>query len=142
VTRRSPGRGRSIIVVGALVSLAGCVPAWWTVGGTVTQAQSGNAFAWPGSGIVVFLAAIALLVLVVLPYATRDGEAGLDRPLSYVVLLLMAIGALAVELLRINGFGGLGLPDRAPGLWLTGAGLALLAWGVAELAVEKPSALP
>jgi len=140
VTRRSLGRGRLIVVGGALVTIIASVPAWWTVGGTVTQAQSGNAFTFPGSGIVVFLAAIALIVVVVLPYARRAGEAGLDRPLSYGLLLLVALGALALEVLRINGFDGLGLPDRAPGLWLAGAGLLIVAAGLIDLAGERPSA--
>ncbi len=138
MTRRALGRGRLFIVGGALVTIIGSVPAWWTVGGTVTQAQSGNAFAFPGTGIVVFLAAIALIFVVVLPYARRAGEAGIDRPLTYALLLLVAIGALVLELVRINGFGGLGLPDRSPGLWLTGIGLLVGGWGVVELLGERP----
>jgi hypothetical protein len=126
------------MVGGALVTLIGCVPAWWTVGGTVTVAQSGNAFAFPGSGIVVFLVAVALIGVVVLPYATRDGQAGIDRPLTYGGLLLVALAALALELLRINDFGGLGLPDRAPGLWLSGVGLAIVGLGLADLLAERP----
>jgi hypothetical protein len=138
VTRHALGRGRLILVGGALVTIIGCVPAWWTVGGTVAfpEAQAGNAFTFPGSGIAVFLAAIALLIVVVLPYARRDGEAGIDRPLSYGLLLVVALLALAYEVLRINGFDGLGLPDRAPGLWLTGAGLLIVAVGLFDIAGE------
>jgi hypothetical protein len=139
VTRRSLGRGRLIVVGGALVAIIGCVPAWWTVGGTVTQAQSGNAFTFGGYGIAVFLAAIALIIVVVLPYARRAGEAGIDRPLTYGLLLLVALGALALEVVRINGFGGLGLPDRAPGLWLTGLGLLIVAVGLFDIAGERPT---
>ena len=128
------------MVGGALVTLIGCVPAWWTVGGTVTQAQSGNAFAFPGTGIVVFLAAIALIGVVVIPYATRDGEAGVDRPLVYGALLVVALGALVLEVLRISGFGGLGLPDRAAGLWLAAVGLAIVALGLVDLLTERPPA--
>jgi hypothetical protein len=31
------------------------------------------------------------------------------------------------------------LPFDAPGLWLTGAGLLLVAWGVGEILTERPS---
>ena len=138
MTRRSLGRGRLIIVIGALVIVAGSLPAWWTVGGTVTEVHTGNAFDFPTSGIVVFLSALAMLFLVVLPYATRDGEAAIDRPLAYAALVLVAIGAFALRVYQISQFGGLGLPDRAPGLWITGAGLLVLCWALVELAGERP----
>jgi hypothetical protein len=139
VTRRSLGRGRLIVIVGALVVLAGSLPAWWTVGGTVTELHSGNAFDFPSSGIVVFLAALAMLFVVVLPYATRDGKAGLDRPIVYAGLLLLALATFGYRLYQIYEFGGLGLPDRAPGLWITGSGLLLLCWSLVELAAERPA---
>jgi hypothetical protein len=137
VTRQALGRGRLLIALGAIVTLAGTVPPWWTVGGTVTPAYSGNAF--EGTGILVFLAAIMLLSLIVLPFTRLDGHAGLDRPASYVLLTVLGIGGFALRALEINGMDALGLPNRAPGLWLTGVGLAIIAWGVAELLVERPA---
>ncbi len=139
MTRRSLGRGRLIVVIGALVVVAGSLPAWWAVGGTVTEVFSGNAFDFPSSGIVVFLAALAMLFVVVLPYATRDGDAAIDRPLAYGLLVLIALVAFGLRLYQISQFGGLGLPDRAPGLWITGAGLLLLCWALVELAAERPA---
>ena len=136
--RRSLGRGRLIIVLGALIILGGSLPAWWTVGGTVTQPESGNAFDFPSIAIVVFLAALAMMFIVVLPYARREGEAGLDRPLGYGLLALAALGAFAIRLYQIYNFDGLGMPDRAPGLWITGAGLLVVVWGVVELLGERP----
>jgi hypothetical protein len=137
MSRRSLGRGRLIIVLGAVVVLGGCLPAWWTVGGQVTEMLSGNAFD-PGSvGIVVFLAAVALLFVIVLPYATRDGETGIDRPLSYGLIWLAAVGAFAYRAYQISQFGGFALPDRAPGLWVTAAGLAVVAWGIVDLLSER-----
>ncbi|HVM29226.1 MAG TPA: hypothetical protein VM305_00435 [Candidatus Limnocylindrales bacterium] len=139
MTRRSLGRGRLILVIGALIVVAGSLPAWWSVGGTAQPEVSGNAFDFPASGILVFLAAILMLFLVVLPYATRDGEVGLDRPLVYGLLLLIALGGFAVRLYQISTFGGLGLPDRAPGLYVTGAGLLVLCWALVELVGERPT---
>lgn len=140
MTRRSFGRARLIISSGAAVILAGSLPAWWTVGGTVTPTISGNAFDFPSSGIVVFLVALALLFVVVLPYATRDGEAGTDRPLSYGLLWLLAGSAFGLRLFQIYSFGGLGLPDRAPGLWLTAVGLLIVGAGVIDMLSERPPA--
>jgi hypothetical protein len=139
VSRRSLGRGRLIVVIGALTVLAGSLPAWWTVGGVVQEAQSGNAFDFPSTGIVVFLAAVAMLFLVVLPFATRYGEAAIDRPLAYGLLLLLALVAFGIRLYQIYSFDGLGLPDRAPGLYVTAAGLLILCWSTVELLAERPS---
>jgi hypothetical protein len=136
VTRRSLGRGRLIVAVGALVCLAGTLPAWWTVGGTVTPSISGNAF--EGAGILVFIACLGLLALIVLPFATRDGESRLDRPASYVALTAVAITGFVLRVLEINSVDALGLPDRAPGMWLSGVGLLIVAWGVAEILTERP----
>ena len=135
--RRALGRGRLLITLGAIATLAGTVPPWWTVGGTVTPAFSGNAF--EGSGILVFIASLGLLALVVLPFTRREREAAIDRPSSYVLLAALGIGGFILRVLEINGMEALGLPDRAPGLWLSGAGLAIIAWGLAELLNERPA---
>jgi hypothetical protein len=136
VSRRARGRGKLIIGLGAIVTLLGAAPPWWTVGGTVTPTVSGNGF--EEAGIVVFIAALALLALIVLPFATRGGDTVFDRPLSYMLLAVPAIGAFLLRVLQIQEQAALGFPDRAPGLWLTGGGLALVAWGVAELLVQRP----
>jgi hypothetical protein len=139
VSRRSIGRGRLILVIGALVVIAGSLPAWWTVGGTAQPEISGNAFDFPASGILVFLAAVLMLFLVVLPYASRDGKVGIDRPLAYGVLLLAALVAFGLRVYQISTFDGLGLPDRSPGLYITGAGLLILCWALVELVGERPA---
>lgn len=137
MTRRTLGRGRLLIGLGAIVAVIGSIPPWWTVGGTVMPRVSGNGF--DGSGIIVFVAAVAMLALMVLPFATRAGESRLDRPLSYAVLGALAIGMFLLNVFEIYGEDKLGLPDRALGLWLTGGGMALVAWGVAELLAERPA---
>jgi hypothetical protein len=99
----------------------------------------GNAFGSPGVGVIVFIAALGMLALLVLPLASRSGESALDQPLAYLALALVAIGAFLASVYQINAeVQALGLPDRSPGLWITGAGLALAAWGVAELFAERP----
>jgi hypothetical protein len=140
VIRRGLGRGRMIIVIGALMVVGGALPPWWTVGtAPLTDVITGNAFDFPASGIVVFLAALAAIAVVVLPYATREGEVGLDRPLTYGLLLIVAIVAFGLRVYQISQFGGLGLPDRAPGLYVTGAGLLVMCWAMIELLAERPA---
>ena len=134
--RRALGRGRLLIVIGALITVVGLIPTWWVLGGTVTIRQSGNGFT--GIGIVIFLAALALLAVVTLPYARRDGESTLDTPLVYVALAAVAIGAFLWRAYEILQFGGLGLPPASLGVWVTGIGLLIVAWGVGDVFTEKP----
>ena len=134
--RRALGRGRLLIVIGALVTLVGLVPTWWVLGGTVTTRQSGNGFS--GVGIVIFLTALALLAVVTLPYARRDGESSLDTPLVYVILAVAAIAAFLWRAYEIFQIGALGLPPASLGVWLTGIGLLVVAWGVGDVFTEKP----
>jgi hypothetical protein len=137
VTRRALGRGRLLVSLGALVTLAGTVPPWWTVGGAVTPVFTGNGF--QGAGVLVFLSAITLLMLIVLPFTRRDGQAALDRPASFALLAAVGILGYLLRVVEIASMDALGLPDRAPGLWLTGAGLLVIAWGVVEVFSERPA---
>lgn len=134
--RRALGRGRLLIVIGALVTLVGLVPTWWVLGGTVTMRQSGNGFS--GVGIVIFLACLALLAVVTLPYARRDGESSLDTPPVYVLLAFAAIAAFVWRAYEIYRIGALALPPSSLGAWITAAGLLVVAWGVAEVFTERP----
>ena len=136
MNRRALGRGRLLVVLGALVTLAGMAPAWWRLARTNAAALSGSGL--EGAGIIVFLAALALLAVVTLPYATRDGNSSLDRPAAYVLLGLMAIVAFLFRVFEISRFTSLGLPTEAPGLWISGLGLLIVVWGVADLLTERP----
>jgi hypothetical protein len=136
MTRRALGRGRLLVVIGAVVTLAGMAPSWWKLPRTNADALAGNGL--EGAGIIVFLAALALLAIVVLPYATRDGDSALDRPGSYVLIALAAIGAFLFRIFEISRFTSLGLPLDAPGMWLSGLGLLIVVWGVGDLLTERP----
>lgn len=136
MTRRALGRGRLLVIVGAITALAGMLLPWWVVARTGFTPLSGNGF--EGAGIVVFLAALGLLSLITLPFASRDGESALDRPAVYVVVAMVAIGAFLYRIYEISQFGGLGLPTQSLGLWTTAAGLLLVAWGVGDILTERP----
>jgi cation transport ATPase len=137
MTRRALGRGRVLIVIGCLVALAGLPVAWWLVGRTNLTPLSGNGF--QGVGIVIFLGCLALLALVTLPFASRDGYSSLDRPSVYVVVGLAAILAFVLRVFEISQAAGIQLPTQAPGLWVTGAGLLVIAWGVGDILTERPA---
>ncbi|MEP7378597.1 MAG: hypothetical protein ABI725_03445 [Chloroflexota bacterium] len=136
MNRRALGRGRWLVVIGALVTLAGMIPSWWKLPRTNAAALSGNGL--EGAGIIIFLGALALLAVVTLPYATRDGDSALDRPASYVLLAMMTVGAFLFRIFEISRFASLDLPPEAPGMWLSGLGLVIVVWGVGDLLTERP----
>lgn len=139
--RRPLGRGRSLAVVSALVIVVGSLLPWYTAGGAAGQipARSVNAFD-DLAGLLVFLVALAVLALVALPYAAGDRPVGVDRWLSYLLLLLAGGAGIALSALNLvtanlplDGF----RPDLAPGMWVAGLGLAGLARAVYEIARES-----
>jgi hypothetical protein len=136
--RRGLGRGRLLIGAGGIIALVGAPLAWYTIGGEVLPAVTGHGL--DGAGVLVFLAAVGLLGVLVLPYASRSGRSGLDRPVVY--LALVALGSVGLVLEVLQGPEGASLaarlPDRAPGLWLSAAGLLLAGWGTAELLTRRP----
>jgi hypothetical protein len=139
VSRRDLGRGRLLVGIGAIIALVATALPWYRAGGTLgLPLTEGNAF--DGAGILVFLAAVAALAVLALPYASRDGRAPLDRPMTYLLLAGVGTIGLVLRVIQLNGQGVLGMPDRAPGLWLAGVGMLVIGWGVAEILAERPTA--
>ncbi len=136
--RRPVGRARMTAAVGAVIVLVGCVLPWWTVGGGPNEMArlSGNAF--DSLGIVVFLAALATIALITLPYA-REQPVTLDRWSSYVAIAVVAWLAFlyrVVELVLMPALifdQPLDVITRIPGLWITALGLVLLGRSAYEL---------
>ena len=135
MNRRALGRGRMLIGLGAIVSVCGLFPPWWMIARTNLESLSGNGL--QGVGLIIFLAGMASLAVLTLPYASRDGDSTLDRPGIYVVLGVAALGTFLFRLYEINSFAGIGLPTVAPGLWITGVGLLLFVWGVADVLTTR-----
>jgi hypothetical protein len=133
--RRPLGRGRLLAAVAAIVILVGCVLPWWQIGGgTGLPTMTGNAF--EGGGIVVVFAALGTIALVTLPYAT-DRPVAIDRVLSYVGLVALGWIGLVLRVIDLASVNVQAMfPDRGPGLWLTAAGLILLARATYEIARE------
>jgi hypothetical protein len=136
VLRRPIGRGRTLGVVGAIVMLVGCVLPWYAVGGgNDLPVRQLNAFS--GSGILVFIAALATLAIVALPYAAGDRPVGIDRWPAYLLCAIAAwigIGYWVVSLIGDTAPGL--LPNRALGLWIALAGTIALSRAVYDVARE------
>ena len=138
--RRGLGRGRTLIAIGAVLAIISMPLAWQTAGGIVLPVSTDWGFS--GSGVVMFIMAVLMLVLIVLPYTTETRRVGLDRPVTFLALLLVGIGGLALAIIDlVGGEERYSLtPLDAPGLWLAIAGMAVATWGVLELFAEKPEA--
>jgi hypothetical protein len=133
--RRPVGRGRLLAAASAIVIVVACLLPWYTFVGDLGV----NAFkAFDGSGILTFIAALATIALVALPYAAGDRPVGLDRWIAYVLLAVLAWVGIAFwpwDFLSVPaGF----LPDRAPGLWLAVIGTIGLSRAAFDISREPP----
>jgi hypothetical protein len=134
--RRPLGRGRQLAALAAIVIVVACLLPWWGFGGgDGLPARSGNAF--EGSGILVFFVALATVALLALPYAAGDVPVAIDRPLSFTILAVVGWLGLAIRAVDLWALGAVGLPDRAPGLWLAGLGLIVLSRAVYDIGRER-----
>ena len=139
MNRREHGRGRFLAAVGGLLALVGSFLPWYTVGGEALTARSSNGF--EGAGILVFISAVLVLALVLLPYAVSDpARLTLDRAASFA--LVVGVGVLGLllrvfELFRQEAGLGALTPGRASGLWIVIVGLALMAWGALDMLTRR-----
>ncbi len=133
--RRPFGRSRLVAAIGSILIIVGSALPWFRAGGSDgIPPIEGNAF--EGFGILVFLAALATLALVSLPYAAGDRPVAVDRWWAYAIVATVAAVALLVRVVGIAAeAGGLAtmLPDRAPGLWLTAIGVLGLIVAAADM---------
>lgn len=138
--RRGLGRGRALIAIGAVLAIMSMPLSWLKAGGIVLPVSTDWGFS--GAGVVMFLAAVLMLALILLPFTTETRQAALDRPVVYLALLVVGLGGLVVAVVDlIGGDAQYSLtPLDAPGLWLAIVAMAITTWGVLELFAEKPAA--
>ena len=139
---RSPIQsGRWVVTVGAIVIVASTLMQWWQLGGGPGElpAQSDVGIS-DGRGFLLFLAAVATLLLITLPYAA-EAPIAIDRPISYLLLFGVALVAYCLRVVEMLQDGLLLYtgqtppiqPLRGPGFWVAALGLLILARGVFEL---------
>ena len=140
--RRPVGRARLLAVLAAIILAIGCVLPWWTSGGRdQLPATSGNAF--EGSGILVFIVAMAIVALVTLPYAAGDRPVGIDRWLSYLLLAIVGWLGLIVRVADLGLQGAFVFREptevftRGPGLPVVVLGMIIFSEAVFEMARER-----
>ena len=140
MNRRALGRGRLTVGIGAMLAVVGCFLPWFTVGGGAGQLPATSANGFDGAGVVVFVAAVALLALIALPYAAGDQPLAIDRAATYVVVAAVGVigllARLAQLLLQLSDVSPL-FPLQAPGLWLAAAGVVIMVIGVGDVLRER-----
>lgn len=136
--RRPLGSARRLALLGALVLVVGCLLPWHTVGGdgalppTVARAFDDL------PGVIAFLAGLATLALLALPYAAGERPVGADRGISFGLLAVAALVGVAAWVPGVLAAPEGLLPDRAPGFWLAVVGAILLARAAFEISREPP----
>ena len=133
----SATRGRWIVTLGAVVLVGSSLMQWWQIGGGVGElpAQSGVGIS-DGRVFLMFLAAVACLLLVTLPFASEK-PIMIDHPMAYLALFAVALGAYVWRVVVLaSGQLVPWPPNHGIGFWLAAAGLVVLARGVFELFEE------
>ncbi|HEU6440675.1 MAG TPA: hypothetical protein VFC12_09610 [Terriglobales bacterium] len=131
-------RGRWIVAIGAIVVVGSSLLPWWQIGGGVGELSvRGGVGISDGRTFLMFLVALACLLLVTLPFASEK-PIPIDHPVVYLGLLALAIFAyvwrvvLLAQLLLVPW-----PPTQGWGFWLAAVGLILLARGVFEVFEER-----
>jgi hypothetical protein len=138
---RALGGGRRLALVGAIVLIVGCLLPWYRVGGDGgLPAVSYMAFDYP-QGVLAFLAGLATLALIALPYAMRPRPVGLDRGLVFGILAIAALAGVILWVPAVaENLAGL-LPTGAFGFWIAVLGVILLCRAAFEISREPPRRL-
>ena len=135
--RRPLGNGRRLAFLGAVVLLVGCLLPWYSVGGDGGLPPVVYR-AFDGSGIACFLAALATIALVALPYAAGERPVGVDRGLVFLVLALVALAGVILWIPGVlDAPEGL-LPDRAYGYWIAVVGTIMMLRAAYDIMLEPP----
>jgi quinol-cytochrome oxidoreductase complex cytochrome b subunit len=128
--------------IGALMAIVGSFLPWTYVGGGESELPRRVSNAFEGPGVATFIAAVGLLALLILPYATSSGRSILDRWMSFVILGGVMVVGTVLQVLQLLPGGALKLtpPFDVLGLYLGIIGTLLVVWGVAEIVNEEARA--
>jgi hypothetical protein len=138
--RRSLGNGRRLAIVGSLVVVVGCLLPWYVWGVESQALPTIEIRAFNTTGILSFVAALATLALVTLPYAV-ERPVTVDRGLWFGLLAGAALIGVFLMPFTVDGLLGAPqglLPDRAYGWWIAAVGAIVMARGAFEIAQEPP----
>ena len=136
--RRPLGNGRRLALLGAIVVVVGCLLPWYTLGGEEGQLTALTMNALEGAGILTFLAGLATLALIALPYAVGERPLAIDRGLSFGLLAILAIVGLVLWIPNVLEAPEGMLPNRAYGFWTSAVGAIILARAAYDISLEPP----
>ena len=126
------GRFRLLILLGALAMIGSGFLPWWRTGGdTVSGVElpAHQGIGLEGPGLVIYGAAIVVLVLLDVGYMRGRWGFFLDAPWAYLLLGLIGGVALTYRGWQLWSVGYLPLPQQSPGLALATVGVALVLYG-------------
>ena len=138
--RRPLGNGRRLALIGAVIVVVGSVLPWYGIGGQEGQLTALSMTAFDGTGILAFLAGLATLALIALPYAAGERPVGIDRGLAFGLLAAVALVGVVLWIPTANILDapeGL-LPNRAYGFWISALGSIMLARAAYDISLEPP----
>jgi hypothetical protein len=136
--RRSMSSGRRLAAVGAIVILIGCLLPWFVLGGNGGLPELVYR-AFDGTGMLTFLAGLATLALVTLPFAAGERPVGIDHPMSFVLLAVLAFVGVILWIPNVHVLDapdGL-FPNRAYGYWISVVGCIILARAAFDIWLES-----
>lgn len=130
-------RGRWIVAASAAILILACLMQWWQIGGEPGQLSQQSAIGLSdGRVFLIFLMAIATLLLIALPFAAEMPVA-IDHPIVYLALFVVTFGAYVWRTIGLIVEQSINLlpfpPQRGLGFWLAGVGLLVFARGTFEL---------
>jgi phosphatidylserine synthase len=132
-------RGRWIVAIGAILVVGSCFLQWWQIGGDTGLPMRSDIglSSMTGSVFPMFLAAVGILLLITLPFASEKPVA-IDHPLSYLLLLTIVVACYGLSVAVLAQKKLVPFPPQVgPGLWLAAIGIIVLARGAFELFEER-----
>lgn len=144
----SATRGHWLVAIGAIVIVGSSMLQWWQIGGGPGELpQTAGTGISDGRVFLMFLASVASLLLVTLPFASEKPIA-IDHPLVYLAIFATLVFAYIwrlVDLLKIVVAPCCSMtptlmpwpPQRGIGFWVAAVGLVLFSRGVFEVFEER-----
>lgn len=129
---RPGGRFRFPILLGSLLMIVSGFLPWWHAGGESVSGvpvPASSGIGLEGPGMIIYGAAVAALLLLDVGYMRGRWGFFLDAPPVYLLLGLIAAGALGVRAWELWSLGYLPLPQQSPGLAVGAVGIALVLYG-------------